>query len=362
MPRALRKWIDRYLAEDEALILVGLLVLALTLIATLGNVLAPVLAAVVLAFMMQGVVARLRWIGVPEPAAVGLAYALFIGVFLTFFLVLLPLVWDQLRGLAADLPRMIDTGYRNFVRLRDEYSLLLGEEQLRVLLEGGSADLASYGQRVLSWSLGVLPGVLGMAIYVVIVPILVFFLLKDRRMILAWCASLLPEDRQRITYIWQEMVVQLANYVRGKGVEILIVGAVSIVTFSLFGLRYALLLGFLVGLSVVIPYVGAVLVTIPVALVAWFQWGWSPMTGYLLLAYLIIQGIDGNVLVPILFSEANNLHPVAIILAVLVFGSIWGVWGAFFAIPLATLVKALMTAWPRSHASRPALDTDGEHD
>ena len=98
--------------------------------------------------------------------------------------------------------------------------------------------------------------------------------------------------------IWHEMDMQLANYVRGKGIEILIVGAVSIVAFSLFGLGYALLLGFLVGLSVVIPYVGAVVVTVPVAVVAWFQWGWTPMFGYLMLAYLVIQILDGNVLVP----------------------------------------------------------------
>lgn len=352
MPRALRKWIDRYLAEDEALLLVGLLALALVLIATLGDVLAPVIAAVVLAFMMQGLVARLTRFGVSEEVAVGVAYALFIGVFLAFFLVLLPLVWEQMRSLVADLPRMADTVYGGFLRLRDEYSLLLGEEQVRALLERSSSDLASFGQKGLAWLLGFLPGMVGIAIYLVIVPILVFFLLKDRSTILAWCASLLPRDRHRITRIWQEMDVQLANYVRGKGIEILIVGAASVVTFSLFGLRYALLLGFLVGLSVVIPYVGAVLVTIPVALVAWFQWGWSPMAGYLLAAYLVIQILDGNVLVPVLFSEANSLHPVAIILAVLVFGSIWGVWGAFFAIPLATLVKALMSAWPRSHVSQ----------
>lgn len=349
IPVALRKWVDRYLAEEEALILVGLLALALTLIVTLGDVLSPVIAAVVLAFMMQGVVSRLMRLGIPEALAVAIAYALFIGVFLVFFFVLLPLVWSQLSSLASDVPGMIDTVRSTLMRLRDEYPWLANDAQLRAFLEGEGGELMGIGQKVLTWSLGFLPNVLGIAIYLVIVPILVFFLLKDRRAILAWCGALLPTNRDRMTHIWHEMDEQLANYVRGKGIEILIVGAVSMLAFALFGMRYALLLGFLVGLSVVIPYVGAVLVTIPVALVAWFQWGWSPMTGYLLVAYLVIQTLDGNVLVPVLFSEANSLHPVAIILAVLVFGSIWGIWGAFFAIPLATLVKALMTAWPRAH-------------
>ena len=110
----------------------------------------------------------------------------------------------------------------------------------------------------------------------------------------------------------------------------------------------AALLGLLVGLSVIIPYIGATLVTLPVALVGFFQWGLTADFYYMLAVYLVIQALDGNVLVPLLFSEAVNLHPVAIILAVLFFGGIWGMWGVFFAIPLATLIKAVINAWPNS--------------
>ena len=89
------------------------------------------------------------------------------------------------------------------------------------------------------------------------------------------------------------------------------------------------------------------MVTIPVIVVAVVQWGISPEFAYLVAAYLVIQILDGNVLVPLLFSEVVNLHPVAIVAAVLVFGGLWGVWGVFFAIPLATLVQAVYISWPR---------------
>jgi putative permease len=112
------------------------------------------------------------------------------------------------------------------------------------------------------------------------------------------------------------------------------------------GLNYALLLATMVGLSVIIPYVGAAVVTVPVAIIAWFQWGWSPELGWLLFAYGVLQALDGYLLVPLLFSEVVDLHPVAIIIAILVFGGIWGFWGVFFAIPLATLVQAVLNAWP----------------
>jgi putative permease len=128
----------------------------------------------------------------------------------------------------------------------------------------------------------------------------------------------------------------------------------SFAVFWLMGLNYALLLAVLMGLSVIIPYVGATLVTFPVMLVAFFQWGMSDEFGYLLLAYAIVQAIDAVFLIPLLFSEVVNLHPVAIIVAILFFGGMWGFWGIFFAIPLATLVKAILNAWPRN--SQESLD------
>jgi putative permease len=103
----------------------------------------------------------------------------------------------------------------------------------------------------------------------------------------------------------------------------------------------------MVGLSVIIPYIGAAVVTLPIALIAWFQWGWSSEFGWVLIVYGVLQALDGHLLVPLLFSEVVNLHPVAIIIAILVFGGLWGFWGVFFAIPLATLVQAVMQAWPR---------------
>ena len=108
-----------------------------------------------------------------------------------------------------------------------------------------------------------------------------------------------------------------------------------------------MLLAVMVGLSVIIPYVGAAVITLPVMFIAYVQWGISGEFAYVMIAYSVIQFLDGNILVTLLFSEVVNLHPVAIIAAVLFFGGIWGIWGVFFAIPLATLVNAVINAWPK---------------
>ena len=213
-----------------------------------------------------------------------------------------------------------------------------------------SAEMGQIAQKILTFSLAQLPILFAVLIYLVLVPILVFFFLKDGTSMVAWVGEKLPNKRPLMRQIWHEMNQQIANYVRGKVVEIIIVAGVSVITFTVLGVNYALLLGIIVGLSVLIPYIGAAVATIPVALIGFFQWGWSSDFMYLMLAYGIIQGLDGNVLVPLLFSEAVKMHPVVIVLAVLVFGGLWGFWGVFFAIPLATLVKAILTAWPTAKA------------
>ena len=184
---------------------------------------------------------------------------------------------------------------------------------------------------------------------------------------LGWIADYLPRERSLATKVWVEAEAQIANYVRGKVAEIFIVGLVTYVVFLILGLQYSALLATLVGFSVLIPYIGAAVATIPIALIAYFQFGWDWSFGHVMIAYAIIQALDGNLLVPLLFSEVVNLHPVAIILAILFFGGLWGFWGIFFAIPLATLVQAVLRSWPRNTDSETAvteesLDEPGQDD
>ena len=149
-----------------------------------------------------------------------------------------------------------------------------------------------------------------------------------------------------LTKVWAEMDVQLSNYVRGKVLEIFIVGVAAAILFASFGLNYSALLAVLVGISVLIPYVGAFAVTIPLVIIGLLQFGLGTEFYLLIGLYLLLQFLDGYLLVPIIFSEAVDLHPIVIILAVFIFGSLFGFWGVFFSIPLATFIKAVWNAWP----------------
>jgi putative permease len=349
------KWYKRYLFEEESILLLVLLFISIVLLMTIGNVVAPVLASVVLAYLMEGVASRLERLGLPQWAGVAISFVVFVGAFFGIILVLLPLVWQQLVSLAGEMPRMVEQGQHALIGLSEQYPELLSKAQLNQLITMAQAEIAAAGQSVVAFSLNSLTNLYNLMMYMVLVPLLVFFFLKDREQILSWLARFLPSERPLLRQIWGEMNMQISNYARGKALEIIIVGVVSYIAFAWLGLRYAALLAMLVGLSVIIPYIGAALVTIPVAVVGYFQWGMSTEFYTLVIVYLVIQGLDGNVLVPLLFSEAVNLHPVAIILAVLFFGGIWGLWGVFFAIPLATLIKAIIYSWPEPETGGPEL-------
>ena len=346
MIRILRGWADRYFGEEEAVILLVLLLGSLVLILTMGQVLTPALASLVIAFLLQGVVARLKQWRVPHWAAVSITTFLLLGLLAVLFLVLIPLVWQQAARLIGEVPGMLTEGQNLLLLLPEQYPQLVSEEQIQGLMESAGKELGLVGQQVLSFSLSNLPAVATVLLYTVLVPILVFFFLKDSRPILQWLGAFLPSQRPMMRQIWLEMNDQVANYVRGKAIEIAVVGISSYIAFVFLGLNYALLLALIVGVSVLIPYIGAAAVTLPVLMIGFFQWGLGGEFYWLCVVYGVIQVLDGNVLVPLLFSEAVNLHPVAIILAVLVFGGLWGVWGVFFAIPLATLIKAVLNAWP----------------
>ena len=341
-------WFRRLFNDPQAVILTIVLALVTSVILFMGRDLAPVLASIVIAYLLEGVVQMLqRLLRMPRLLGAVVVFVLFLAFLLFMLLGLLPLVSRQLTQLVQQFPNMIVQGQNLLLSLPALYPEFITEAQILEVINSVKSEIATWGQKALSWSLAAGMGFFTIIIYLVLVPLLVFFFLKDKELILGWLRGFLPHDHSLAQQVWREVDRQMGNYVRGKFLEILVVWLATYLAFAFMGLQFAMLLALMVGLSVIIPYIGAVVVTVPVVLVAFFQWGWSSEFLWLVGIYLIVQGLDGNLLVPLLFSEVVDLHPIAIIVAVLVFGGIWGFWGIFFAIPLATVVQSILKAWPR---------------
>lgn len=356
----IRQWFRRYAADPQVVALSLVLLIGLVVMITFGRMLAPAIAALVLAYLLDGLIMPMRRAGLPRNMAVILVFLVFIIALIFILLGMLPRLSHQVTQLFQQLPNILSKGQDALLTLPEKYPDLISEVQVNDVISAVRAELAGLGQRFLSVSVASVLGIITIMVYVVLVPMLVFFFLKDKQRIIDWFTAYLPSDRALTSQVWHDVNTQIANYVRGKIWEILIVGIATYITFTVMGLEYSELLATLVGLSVIIPYIGAAVVTLPIAAIAYFQWGWSAEFGYVILAYGIIQALDGNVLVPLLFSEVVDLHPIAIILAVLVFGGLWGFWGVFFAIPLATLVSAVLKAWPRKPVELPAPEQMAE--
>jgi putative permease len=306
----------------------------------------PILIALIIAYLAEGLVVWLHKVNLGRTIAASVVTALMITAILLAFFVLLPLLSKQISELFREMPSMLGKGQHLLLQLPEEYPDYVSASQIEEILTLARIELTSLGQRVLSLSLSSVVGIITFLVYMILLPLMVFFFLKDKNLIIRWLADFLPEERRLLRTVWAELDIKIASYVRGKVIEVLIIWSASYIAFVLMGLNYAMLLSLAVGLSVIIPYVGATVVTIPVALIAFYQWGFTTEFGWLMAIYAFIQFLDGNLLVPLLFSEVVNLHPVAIIVAVVFFGSLWGVWGVFFAIPLATLIQAIIKAWP----------------
>tara|TARA_B100000686_G_scaffold259692_1_gene272234 strand:- start:142 stop:1182 length:1041 start_codon:yes stop_codon:yes gene_type:complete len=337
----LNRFFNRFFSNEESIYFAILLVTSFGFIIYFGKVLLPVIISLVIAFLLNGLMRSLISFNLSRKIAFSITLIVFFGFYLSLFMAL-PSLGAQINNLLQNLPSIVASFQETLSNMNDYFS----EEDLEVIF----SNLSSQISILLSSALGQLAGTVSLMfnaiLYAIMIPLMVFFFLKDKEELLPLAASVLPKENDFMKTVFTEMNGQLFNYVTGKFIEMLIVATASYIVFALLGLPYAVLIAILVGLSVIIPIFGAILVTIPVVLIGLYEWGLTSNFYWLLGLYLLIQMLDGNVLVPILFSNRNNLHPVIIIIAVLFFGGIWGFWGLFFAIPLATFIKAIINSWP----------------
>lgn len=335
------KFMQRFFSNEESVYFAILLIFSFFFIIFFGNVLLPVIISIVIAFLLNGFMTTLLRFNISQKLSLSITLIVFFGFYLSLFMAL-PSIGTEINNLLQNLPTIVSSFQQTLIEMNNYFS----EEDIDQIF----ANLSNQISVLLSSALGQLAGTVALMfnaiLYAIMIPLMVFFFLKDKSILLPFASIILPKENGFMQSVFSEMNDQLFNYVTGKFIEMLVVATASYILFASLGLPYAVLIAILVGLSVIIPIFGAILVTIPVVLIGLYEWGLTENFYWLLGFYLLIQVLDGNVLVPILFSSRNNLHPVVIIIAVLFFGGIWGFWGLFFAIPLATFIKAIINSWP----------------
>ena len=335
-------------SSEETLVFALLLTGAFLTLFFFGNILTPFLISIIFAYLLVGMQKRLEEYGLNSTLALILTYSFFLLLGVALMVWLVPLVYQQLQSLILEIPKWVNSFMIFVQNIPEKYPDLISSDQITTFLQSLSGQITAISEDFLKASIAGIQNTVTIAINLVLLPILVFFFLFDRESIISGFLSVLPNKRAMLQNVWVEMDDQLSNYARGKAIEIVIVGLVAAVIFMYFDLQYVALLSVLVGFSVLIPFLGAFIVTLPVAVLGLLQFGLTFDFWLLMGLYIILQMLDGYLLVPILFSDAVKLHPVIIMLAVFIFGGMFGFWGIFFAIPIATLIKAIWNSWPES--------------
>lgn len=343
MDNVLDHWMRR-LHDPQVAGLLLALILGTLVLYFFGQALAPYFTALVIAYLLEGIIRALRRIHCPRILAVTLVFGLFLLVLNLLLFVLLPTLVVELVRISDEIPRITITLKQISRQLTESASGFLNPEQVENMLLYLVDNSQEWVAKSVTFLLRGVPGLISLTLYLILVPFLVFFFMKDKDQLLAAFSRYLPGDRGLLNRVLQEVNAGVGGYIHGKFWEMFLLGVSSYAGFAVIGFHYAIIVGVLTGLSVLIPFLGLAVVTVPVVVLGVFQWGVTWEAAHPLIIYSVLQLLDGNVVAPMILGETVNVHPTTIMLAVLLFGSLWGVVGVFFAVPLAVLVKSVLEA------------------
>lgn len=322
----------------------------------LRTVLTPFFLAAVIAYMLEPVVRRLRRWRVPRTLAVLLAMLLVLALLVLLVLIVLPLFVTEIQQLARELPgwlERLNTHVAPWINARLGTNLRLDPASIKEAISDALQTSEGLGGRVLtSLRMGGL-GLLGLFANAVLVPVVLFFVLRDWPRIIRQSRLLIPRRwKGSVVGLFREADYALGQYLHG---QMLVIGAMALFyTLGLWftGLTYFLPIGILTGLLVFVPYVGAATGFILASVAALMQFDTFTSVVWVWVVFVTGQVIEGNFATPKLVGERIGLHPIAVIFALLAFGQLFGFTGLLVALPAsAVLLVALRHLRARYFAS-----------
>jgi predicted PurR-regulated permease PerM len=307
----------------------------------LGDVLMPFILGGAIAYFIDPVADRLERAGLSRVAATALITVCAILLFLLTVLLVVPTLISQAGGLIDTMPQLIE---RVQAFLTARFPALLDEgSTMRTTLASIGAAIQDRGPAVIETVLGSALSILNIVILLVIVPVVSVYLLLDWDRMIARIDALLPRDHApTIRKLAGEIDETLASFVRGMGTVCLILGTYYAVALMAVGLQFGLVVGFVAGLVTFIPYLGAMIGgTLAIGLALFQFWGEWASIGLVALIFVIGQVVEGNFLTPKLVGNSVGLHPVWLLLALTVFGALFGFVGMLVAVPVAAAIGVI---------------------
>lgn len=325
----------------------------------LGDVLMPFILGGAVAYCLDPVADRLERAGLSRIAATILITVMGVLIFVVALLLILPSLINQAGQLIQQIGALVQNAPELFERfeawLTTQFPAIdLESDAIRNQLANIGSAIQTSGGSVLNSILSSALNLINVVVLLVIVPVVSFYLLMDWDRMVAKIDDLLPRDHApTVRKLAGEIDSTLASFIRGQGTVCLVLGTYYAVALMLAGLNYGLIIGFVAGLISFIPYVGALvggILAIGVALIQW--WSGTEMVdgqsvevgtnwlriGIVAAIFMFGQFFEGNILTPNLVGQSVGLHPVWLILALAIFGSLFGFVGMLVAVPVAAMI------------------------
>ncbi|WP_186576496.1 AI-2E family transporter [Aquibacillus kalidii] len=303
------------------------------------RILTPFLIAGLIAYLLHPIVEKLHDFNYPRWLAIIGIYLLFFGGIGYLSYKTYPVLIEQLKDLNQNLPFLIDK-YRSLIYDLYESTSFL-PETFHDQLDEFFHEVQEMVSTFLTNSVKQVTKLMDVVVIVAVIPVLVFYMLKDFKLIKSTLWKLTPKRYQeKGTELAIEIDKSLGNYIRGQLLVCFFVALTSYGILWLIGMKYPLLLAILMGVTNIIPYFGPILGSVP-AIIIGFTISMK-MVIYVILGVFVVQIIEGNLLSPFIVGKSINIHPILIILALLVGGELGGIIGMIIAVPVLTIVKVLV--------------------
>ncbi len=301
----------------------------------LGNVLLPFVLGAAIAYFLDPIADRLETAGLSRVAATALITIAGVVVFVVMILLVVPALITQLIELIEVLPQLF-RDLRSFVDQKFP-SLLDQDSTAHQTLMTISETLKTRAVELMQTVIGSAMSALNVVVILVIAPVVAVYLLLDWDRMIAEIDKLVPRDHAPvIRKLASEIDATLASFIRGMGTVCLALGTYYAVALMVAGLQFGLIVGFIAGLVTFIPYLGALIGGALAIGLALFQfWGDWGQIGLIAGIFAVGQVIEGNILTPKLVGNSVGLHPVWLLLALSVFGALFGFVGMLVAVPVA---------------------------
>ncbi|WP_071847666.1 AI-2E family transporter [Alkalibacterium sp. 20] len=315
------------------------------LLVLVSNVLMPFVIALLLYYLFSPFVDFLEKHKVKRVYGVGILFLLLIGFLVLGVGSLFPLLREQVTNFIDEFPSFIDsllesvTGWVAILPFGEEIETFIQEGER--FIAGIPDNIDQYLSDGFSGLSSVVSSLTNIVVTIVTFPIILFFLLKDEQRFLNAVLSISPPKwREDLVRVSSEVNSQVGAYVKGQLIIASSIGVMMFIGFSIIGLEYNGVLAIIAGFTSIIPYIGPTLAFIPALVIALIDSWW--MVAQLLLVWMAVQFIDGNLIEPNVMGKQLNVHPLTIIIVLLVMGDMLGLFGLIFGVPIYAILKVIV--------------------